>query len=61
MIVMTRLFIFDAPYIRRSGKGIDYWGIGLHALGNAGGTRADRPRTGGPSYEACHEKLIKRA
>jgi DHA2 family multidrug resistance protein len=32
-IIMTRLFIFDPPYIRRSGKGIDYWGIGLLALG----------------------------
>jgi MFS transporter, DHA2 family, multidrug resistance protein len=32
-IVMTRLFIFDPPYIRRSNKGIDYWGIGLLALG----------------------------
>jgi DHA2 family multidrug resistance protein len=32
-IVMTRLFIFDPPYIRRSGKGIDYWGIGMLALG----------------------------
>ncbi len=28
-IVMTRLFIFDPPYIRRRGLGIDYWGIGL--------------------------------
>jgi DHA2 family multidrug resistance protein len=32
-IVMTRLFIFDPPYIRRSGKGIDYWGIGMLAVG----------------------------
>src|ERR1700722_9483273 len=32
-LVMTRLFIFDPPYIRRSGKGIDYWGIGMLALG----------------------------
>src|SRR3984885_2537490 len=32
-IIMTRLFIFDPPYIRRSGKGIDYWGIGMLALG----------------------------
>jgi DHA2 family multidrug resistance protein len=32
-VVMTRLFIFDPPYIRRSSKGIDYWGIGLLALG----------------------------
>src|ERR1019366_6052920 len=31
-IVMTRLFIFDPPYIRRRGLGIDYWGIGLLAV-----------------------------
>src|SRR6202453_3576836 len=32
-IIMTRMFVFDPPYIRRSGKGIDYWGIGMLALG----------------------------
>src|SRR5206468_9168589 len=32
-VIMTRLFIFDPPYIRRSNRGIDYWGIGLLALG----------------------------
>jgi DHA2 family multidrug resistance protein len=32
-IVMTRLFIFDPPYIRRRSTGIDYWGIGLLAVG----------------------------
>src|ERR1035441_8643237 len=32
-IVMTRLFIFDPPYIRRRSGGIDYWGIGLLAVG----------------------------
>ena len=32
-VIMTRLFIFDPPYIRRSSRGIDYWGIGLLALG----------------------------
>ena len=32
-IIMTRLFIFDPPYIRRDGKGIDYWGIGMLAVG----------------------------
>jgi len=31
-IVMTRLFIFDPPYIRKRGLGIDYWGIGLLAV-----------------------------
>jgi len=29
---MTRLFIFDPPYIRRSNRGIDYWGIGMLAV-----------------------------
>ena len=32
-IIMTRLFIFDPPYIRRSSGGIDYWGIGMLAVG----------------------------
>jgi MFS transporter, DHA2 family, multidrug resistance protein len=32
-VIMTRLFIFDPPYIRRSSRGVDYWGIGLLALG----------------------------
>ncbi len=32
-IIMTRLFIFDPPYIRRSSGSIDYWGIGMLAVG----------------------------
>ena len=32
-LVMTKLFIFDPPYIKRQAGGIDYWGIGLLALG----------------------------
>ncbi|SPF38604.1 Drug resistance transporter, EmrB/QacA subfamily [Candidatus Sulfopaludibacter sp. SbA4] len=32
-VIMTRLFIFDPPYIRRSRAGIDYWGIGMLAVG----------------------------
>jgi len=32
-IVMTRLFVFDPPYIRRRSGGIDYWGMGLLAVG----------------------------
>jgi MFS transporter, DHA2 family, multidrug resistance protein len=32
-IVMTRIFLFDPPYIRRRAGGIDYWGIGLLAVG----------------------------
>ncbi len=31
-VIMTRLFIFDPPYIRRSDRGIDYWGIGMLAV-----------------------------
>ncbi len=34
-VLMTKRYIFDPPYIRRSNKGIDYWGIGLLALGVA--------------------------
>ncbi len=32
-IIMTKLFIFDPPYIRKPSGRIDYWGIGLLALG----------------------------
>lgn len=34
-VVMTRLFIFDPPYLRRESSRIDYWGIGLLAIGIA--------------------------
>src|SRR3989440_7786107 len=32
-VVMASLFIFDPPYIRRGEHGVDYWGIGLLAVG----------------------------
>jgi DHA2 family multidrug resistance protein len=32
-LLMTRWFIFDPPYIKRGNRGIDYWGIGLLAVG----------------------------
>src|SRR5437867_5710734 len=32
-LVMTRLFIFDPPYIRQEARRIDYWGIGMLAVG----------------------------
>jgi DHA2 family multidrug resistance protein len=32
-IVMTKMFIFDPPYIRRPRGGVDYWGIGMLAVG----------------------------
>src|SRR2546422_455605 len=31
--LMTRLFVFDPPYIKRSRGGVDYWGIGMLAVG----------------------------
>src|SRR3979411_600367 len=34
-LVMTELFIFDPSYIRRISERIDYWGIGLLAVGVA--------------------------
>ena len=35
-VVMTKLFIFDPPYVSRKSETIDYWGIGLLALGIGG-------------------------
>src|SRR5215472_10149331 len=32
-IIMTRLFIFDPPYIRRTTSKVDTWGIGMLAVG----------------------------
>jgi len=32
-IVMTRLFIFDPPYLRSGSRRVDYWGIGMLAVG----------------------------
>jgi DHA2 family multidrug resistance protein len=32
-IILTRLFIFDPPYLRQEERGVDYWGIGMLALG----------------------------
>ncbi|MBI4887342.1 MAG: DHA2 family efflux MFS transporter permease subunit [Acidobacteria bacterium] len=32
-LVMTKLFVFDPPYLRRQSQGIDYWGMGMLALG----------------------------
>ncbi len=32
-IVMTKLYIFDPPYIRSTVRKIDYWGIGMLAVG----------------------------
>jgi DHA2 family multidrug resistance protein len=32
-IILTQLFVFDPPYLRRQKTGIDYWGIGLLAVG----------------------------
>jgi DHA2 family multidrug resistance protein len=32
-IVMTKLFIFDPPYLRAESRKVDYWGIGMLAVG----------------------------
>src|SRR5215467_5408910 len=32
-IIMTKMFIFDPPYIRRSAGKVDAWGIGMLAVG----------------------------
>src|ERR1700687_870332 len=32
-IVMTKLYIFDQPYLSREKRKIDYWGIGMLAVG----------------------------
>jgi DHA2 family multidrug resistance protein len=32
-LVMTRLYVFDPPYLRQESKGIDYWGMGMLVVG----------------------------
>src|SRR6478609_6907819 len=32
-LVMTKLYIFDPPYLSREKRAIDYWGIGMLAVG----------------------------
>src|SRR5213083_35633 len=32
-IVMTKLYIFDPPYLKAESRKVDYWGIGMLALG----------------------------
>src|SRR5258705_5923432 len=32
-IIMTKLFIFDPPYLRRDAGKVDYWGIGMLVVG----------------------------
>src|SRR6187431_2106567 len=32
-IIMTKLYIFDPPYLRTESRSIDYWGIGMLAVG----------------------------
>src|SRR5690242_10842788 len=32
-LLMTRMFVFDPPYLRKQSQGIDYWGMGLLVVG----------------------------
>src|SRR5574338_1257685 len=32
-VIMARMFVFDPSYITRSSEAVDYWGLGLLALG----------------------------
>jgi DHA2 family multidrug resistance protein len=32
-LVMTKMFIFDPPYLRQESRRVDYWGIGMLAVG----------------------------
>src|SRR5207244_1330797 len=32
-LVMTKMFIFDPPYLRTESRSVDYWGIGMLAVG----------------------------
>ena len=32
-LIMTRMFVFDPPYLKRESQGIDYWGMGMLVVG----------------------------
>ena len=32
-LIMTKLYVFDPPYLRRESRGIDYWGMGMLVVG----------------------------
>src|SRR6266853_2530095 len=32
-LIMTKMFIFDPPYLRQQSRKVDYWGIGMLAVG----------------------------
>lgn len=32
-LVMTKMFVFDPPYLRKESQGIDYWGMGMLVVG----------------------------
>ena len=32
-LIMTRLYVFDPPYLRKESRGIDYWGMGMLVVG----------------------------
>src|SRR5262245_24136865 len=32
-LIMTRMFVFDPPYLRRESQGINYWGMGMLVVG----------------------------
>src|SRR5207344_1044589 len=32
-LIMTQLYVFDPPYLKRPSSGIDYWGMGLLVVG----------------------------
>jgi DHA2 family multidrug resistance protein len=32
-LIMTQLYVFDPPYLRKESRGIDYWGMGMLVVG----------------------------
>lgn len=34
-LILVHMFVFDPPYLRRTKAGVDYWGLGMLALGIA--------------------------
>ena len=60
-LVMTQLYIFDPPYLRASaGRSIDYWGIGMLAVGHRRAPVRARQGAAGRLVRVAHHPRCSR-
>ena len=54
-LIMAKLFVFDPSYLRKKAQGIDYWGIGMLAVGMAALADYARQRPAGGLVHIEHD------